>query len=193
MIALDNEKDFYIKQMLKKDDLMSKKAEDVFNNFLEGEIKMEKEKVVNINEAKDKKFNRKKILSIVATLVVVFLGANVYAATQGYNNIFFMIKNIATTGTISGKAEILKDKDITISYEPIEVAKGVKVQFNRFIVKDNKAKLIMVINQEEANKRISQIEVINGYDNSELVTTSLKNDNDGTFTEEIEIGFLMTI
>ena len=85
---MDNEKDLYIKEMFKKDELISKKADDVFNNFLEG--KMESEKVTNINESKDKKINRKKILSIVATLVIVFLGVNVYAITKGYDNVFFL-------------------------------------------------------------------------------------------------------
>ena len=78
--------------MLKEDELISKKAEDIFNNFLEGEMKIKDEKVVNIEESKDKKSNRKKILSMVATLVIVFLGANVYAVTKGYNNIFFIIR-----------------------------------------------------------------------------------------------------
>lgn len=191
MITLDNEKDFYIKQMLKKDELISKKAEDVFNDFLEDKIKMKDkntEKVVDLNKTKEKRFESKKILSIVATLVIVFLGANVYAATQGYNNIFFMIKNLANTGTISGKNEILKDQDITISYEPIEIAKGITVQFNRFLVKDNKAKLIMKIDQEESDKKISQVEVMNGHDDSQLVTSSIEGDFVQT-TEEIEIGF----
>ena len=96
---MDNQRDFYIKEKFEQDDLISKKAEDVFNNFFKGEMKMEEEKpnidekVVDINSAKDKKLKMKKIMSIVATLVVVFLSANVYAATQGYNNIFFIIRN----------------------------------------------------------------------------------------------------
>ena len=60
MIVLDNEKDIFIKKMLKEDELISKKAEDIFNNFLEGEMKIKDEKVVNIEESKDKKSNRKK-------------------------------------------------------------------------------------------------------------------------------------
>ena len=49
MIALDNEKDFYIKEKFKKDDLISKKADDVFNSFLKGEIKMEENNSQNNN------------------------------------------------------------------------------------------------------------------------------------------------
>lgn len=192
MITLDNEKDNYIKKQFKKDELISKKADDVFNNFFKGEINLEQEKVTNINDAKDKKFKRKNILGIIATLVVVFLGANVYAATQGYNNIFFMIKDLSTSKTISGKDEILKDQDITISYEPIEIAKGITVQFNRFIIKDNKATLLMRVNQEwgvDSDKIISQVEVINGQNDSEIATTSLLDEQPGSYTKKIEIGF----
>ena len=39
---MDNEKDLYIKEMFKKDELISKKADDVFNNFLEGKMESEK-------------------------------------------------------------------------------------------------------------------------------------------------------
>ena len=190
MIVLDNEKDIFIKKMLKEDELISKKAEDIFNNFLEGEMKIKDEKVVNIEESKDKKSNRKKILSMVATLVIVFLGANVYAVTKGYNNIFFMIKDLSTK-TISEKDEILKDQDTTISYEPIEIAKGIKVQFNKFVVKDNKAKLIMSVEQDEGtvSNKIRQVEVINGDDNSQLVTVPFENEETKSYTKEIEIGF----
>ena len=151
---MDNQKDFYIKSKLKQDDLISKKADDVFNNFLKGEIEMKEEKsniddkVVDINSAKDKKMRMKKIMSIVATLVVVFLGANVYAATQGYNNIFFIIKNLVSTEVVTDRNEILSDKDITISYQPIEIAKGLKVQINKLMVKENKATLIIKIDEE---------------------------------------------
>ena len=44
MNALDNQRDFYIKEKFEQDDLISKKAEDVFNNFFKGEMKMEEEK-----------------------------------------------------------------------------------------------------------------------------------------------------
>jgi len=39
--ALDNEKDLLIKKMLEKDQLISKKADDVFQDFFERGIKME--------------------------------------------------------------------------------------------------------------------------------------------------------
>lgn len=193
MILLDNEKDIFIKEILKKDELISKKADDVFNNFWEEKIKMKNEKVKDINETKVKKINKKQVLSIVAMLMIVFLGVNVYAISQGYDNVFFMIKDFSTKGEISGKNEILKDQDITISYKPIEIAEGISVQFNRFVVKDNEAILFMNVDQNvelELDKRITQVEVTNGDDNSQLITETIKEDKNTTsYTKEIKIGF----
>lgn len=191
MISLDNEKDLFIKEKFRKDELISKKADDVFNNFLEGKTKMEEEKETIVNKTKDKIIYFKRILSVAAMFVVIFLGANVYAVTKGYENIFFMIKNMSTSGTVAGKKDILKDQDITISYKTIEIAKGVSVQFNRFTVKDNKATLFMGIDQVYTvaeDKKISLIEIENEDDNSQLATKTLKN-NDNLGEEEIDIGF----
>ena len=64
---MDNQRDFYIKEKFEQDDLISKKAEDVFNNFFKGEMKVEDEKsnidekVVDINSAKDRKLKMKKM------------------------------------------------------------------------------------------------------------------------------------
>lgn len=151
---MDNQRDFYIKEKFEQDDLISKKAEDVFNNFFKGEMKMEEEKpnidekVVDINSAKDKKLKMKKIMSIVATLVVVFLSANVYAATQGYNNIFFIIRNLVAPESANGREEILSDKDITISYQPIEIADNLKIQVNGLVIEENKATLMLKIDEK---------------------------------------------
>ena len=150
MIALDNEKDFYIKEKFKKDDLISKKADDVFNSFLKGEIKMEENNSQNNNtnevkiESKSKISKMKKVFSLVATFMIVFLAANAYAATQGYNNIFFIIKNILQNDVeVTDKEEILSDRDITISYQPIEITEGLKMQINRLVVQENDAKLFI--------------------------------------------------
>ena len=158
---MDNQRDFYIKSKFQEDDLISKKANDVFDNFFKGEIKMENEKtninntenvnvnlnenvnatsnekVVNMNDAKEKKLKRKKMMSMVATLVVVFLGANVFAATQGYNNIFFIINNLINPTVVTDKNEILTDRDLTISYQSIEISEGLRVQINRLVGTEN--------------------------------------------------------
>ena len=142
---MDNLKDAYIKEKLEKDKLISKKADDVFNNFSSSNIKIEKEK---------KKFNYKKLVAIAASVVIVFGAANVYASTQGYGNVFFMIKYLATgeKTTIKDKDELLSDRDITISYEPIKItvaqAQKVRLQKNNIsyetllkIIKNEKVKV----------------------------------------------------
>jgi len=66
---LDNQKDELIKEMFQKDDLISKKADDMFNNFLKGEVEMNKEeKVVNIEKG-SKKLKRKKLIAVAASLM----------------------------------------------------------------------------------------------------------------------------
>lgn len=147
MRALDNEKDLLIKKMLEKDQLISKKADDVFQDFFERGIKMEEEKVVKMDEHKNKNIRKKKILAAVASLMVVFVAANVYAGTMGYNNIFFMIKNMFEKTEVTNKDDILTDRDLTISYQSIETSDGLKIQVNRLVVKNNEAVLYMNIDK----------------------------------------------
>lgn len=149
----DREKDLFIKNELQKDDLISKKADDVFNDFFKGEINLEeKEKVVEINQKKKQPIPfGKRVLSMVASLVIVFLAANAYAATKGYNNIFFAIKKMFAEeeSKVVTKDEILTDKDITISFQDIEIADGLKVQINSLIIENNNAKLYLTITEKE--------------------------------------------
>lgn len=159
MIALDKEKDFYIKEKFKQDDLISKKADDVFNSFLKGEIKMEENNNSDSNtkesvNSTSKVFKIKKAFSLVAAFMIVFLAANAYAATQGYNNIFFIIRNIVSKDVkVTDKDEILSDKDITISYQAIEITDGFKLQINRLVVKENDATLYVRF-EENSNQPI---------------------------------------
>ena len=74
---------------------------------------------------------KKKVMIIVAVCLILFLSANVFAATQGYNNIFFIIKSLVSNDTeVTDRNVILSDRDITISYQPIEVAEGLEIQIN---------------------------------------------------------------
>ncbi|MBR3614439.1 MAG: hypothetical protein IKL55_04610 [Clostridia bacterium] len=197
---MDNQRDFYIKEKFAQDDLISKKADDVFNNFFKGELKMEEnkmeEKVVDINDAKDKKFKMKKIMSFVATLVVVFLSVNVYAATQGYNNIFFIIRNLVKPETVNNRDEILSDRDITISYQPIEIANNLTIQVNGLIVNENKATLTLKIDEkyplENCPKKFLVYDVTGERNDLLEKQESLKiNDNKTTgedsYVEELEL------
>lgn len=152
---MDNEKDGFIKNKIQEDKLISKKAEDIFNKLSKGELNME-EKIIKDEESKEKVVSeiqnkkqsnwKKKVLATAASIVILFGAANVYASTQGYENIFFMIKYLITgeQGTIEGKDNILSDRDITISYEPINIAKGLSITIKKMQVKDNQAKLFVV-------------------------------------------------
>lgn len=132
---MDDRRDYYIKEKLQEDKLISKKADDVFNNFLKEEPKMGK--VRNFTKAK-------KWLAAVASLAIVFTSAQVYASTQGYGNIFFLIKYLVTGEKVTdNKDEILSDKDITISYEPIKLTENIRMQIRKLQIKDNQAKLII--------------------------------------------------
>lgn len=160
MKDLDNEKDTYIRNKLKEDKLISKKADDVFNKLIKGELNME-EKIVKEKQAKENLVSemlnkkpsnwKKKVLATAASIVILFGAANVYASTQGYENIFFMIKYLITgeQGVIGGKENILSDRDITISYEPINVTKGLSIIIKKVQIKDNEARLFVVTSEKD--------------------------------------------
>lgn len=88
----DFEKDVFIKDAFKKDELISRKADVVFNNVKNLEM-VTKDNEKELNNKKSKISKLQKIISIAACTVIVFGGANIYATTQGYENIFFMIKD----------------------------------------------------------------------------------------------------
>ena len=162
---MDNNEDKYIKDIFQKDDLISKNADDIFNRFLSGDIPVEDEdvqtdeKVVNINEARERKNNssRKKMFSAVASIAVIFVAANTYASTQGYGNIFFMIRDIINNSdiVIENKEEILSDRDITISYESIDIVDDLKIQINNLVIEENKA-ILKVQFDECSNTNIKE-------------------------------------
>lgn len=215
---MDNNEDKYIKDIFKKDDLISKNADDIFNKFIKGEFEVEennkgqeqeveitqtKDKVVDINEAKEKRKNNKKFkkaFSAVASVAVVFLAANVYASTQGYENIFFMIRDLINGDdvVIENKDEILSDRDITISYQPIEVSDELKLQINNLTIVENQAKLTVTVAEEENIKtRPASYEVydITSEEKSLLANQKSVNRTDSmiasapgsTYTEELEL------
>lgn len=154
---MDNNEDKYIKDIFKKDDLISKNADDIFTKFLNGELKenedasSNEEKVVNINEAREKKKNKskKKAFSAVASVAVLFIAVNTYASTQGYGNIFFMIRDLINNQdiVIENKEDILSDRDITISYESIDITNDLKIQINRLVIEENTATLTVYFDE----------------------------------------------
>lgn len=191
MIILDN-KDLFIKEKLQKDQLISKKAEDVFDIFLKGDFKMEEKNEKKV-ETKDKQVKipiMKRLLATAASLVIVFGMANVYATTNGYGNVFFMIKYLVTgeKTVVTDKSEILSDRDISISYEPIRLTENIRMQIRNLQVKDNEAKLIIAIN--EAKEEDSSIvplkyKVYNSANELLCEQKSQKDKNNIEYTEEL--------
>ena len=148
-----DKRDQQIKDIFQKDKLISKKADDIFNNFLKEENNM-KENDVNQtqNQEKVRKFAaQKKAVATAACLAVVAGGAQIYASTQGYGNVFFLVKYLITgeKTVVNDKDAILTDKDITISYEPIQLTENVKLQVRRLKIQDNKAVLTVATYEDE--------------------------------------------
>ena len=177
MRNLDEEKDLYIKNKFQEDKLISKKADNIFNKINKGEFFMENnEELKNENSTKEnvvsfkkKSPKWKKILATAASLVIVVGAANVYATSQGYDNVFFLIKYLVTgEGKVEGKDNILSDRDITISYEPINIAKDLSIMIKKLQVKDNRAILYVISNdKEDADGNLTPLKFIAYNDKNE--------------------------
>ena len=161
-----------IKDFLQQDQIVSDKANFIFDDFIseirknsivqeeKQEEKVQKvkevkeEKVVNFEEAKERlgiyKFRR--FLAVAASLMIVFVGSNVYAHTRGYDNIFFMIKELTTSKTVENPDEIFSDRDIVISYTYFQLTNGTEMQINEMQVKDNEAKLYLLVRENRENE-----------------------------------------
>ena len=191
---MDNEKDLFIKQKLQEDKLISKKADDLFNKLNNGKF-FENANDEELEEAKPtnnviNSVNRfaklKKILATAASFFIVTGAANVYATSKGYQNIFFMIKYlvIERLETITQKDEILSDRDLTISFEQINIAKGLTISVKKLQILDKsivplKFKVLNSKNKLLCEKISSREEQNAEYVSDELILNS--------FTENDEI------
>ena len=195
---LDDKKDQYIKQKFQEDKLISKKADDLFNKLNKGELFMEE----NENSTKEKfsqegtanvkrKFPKwKGWLATAASFVIIFGAANVYATSQGYENVFFLIKYLVTGEThVNDKDNILSDRDITISYEPINICNGLSITVKKLQIKDSEAKLFILTNEKgsvEKNVLPLTFKVFNGKNVELCSQESLKDEkNSGAVTDEL--------
>ena len=139
-------------------------------NNIEGVTKEQKKKKV-------KGVTLKRVIITAACVTVVFAGSNIYASTQGYQNIFFMIKDMVSSKDTNNRDEILSDKDITISYKPIEIAKGIRIQVNRLVVKDNKSGLYLQVERTEEEQDTTLTFKVNDGDGNKLGELSSYNTN----------------
>ena len=114
------------------------------------------------------------------------VASNVYARTQGYDNIFFMIKDL-TTPKIQ-PTEIFQDKDIVISYKYFSITENVEMQINELQVKDNKAKLYLLVKELGENSDTPFTYKVYDKQNIKLYDgKSQKRENKKTYTESLEL------
>lgn len=159
---MDNneEKDLYIKAKI-KDNYIPEKIDNLFNNSInlikeEGGLNMEENNAEQKKKIQKKNFMQR-IVAFAACVVITLGGGQIYASTQGYGNVFFMIKYLITGEniTVTDKEEILSDRDIAISYEPINITPTVAMQVKKIQVKDNQATLILQLRENNVEKKIT--------------------------------------
>ncbi|MBO4293583.1 MAG: hypothetical protein J5881_04275 [Clostridia bacterium] len=144
--------------------------EENFNKKPEPSVQKPKKQETG-TETKKKK--AKVAVITLSTIVVLFLGLQVYASTNGYGNVFFMIKNLITTGNPAGNQEIFSDKDITLSYKSIDLAEGLKIQANRLEIKDGKTKIFLSVKSQDAEPLPLKYETITNSNDGKSTTTKI--------------------
>lgn len=140
-------------------------------------------------EKKKKLFNVWNVVAIIVMIIlIVLISANVYAANNGYGNVFFMIKTMFSNEEVTGKENLLSDREITISYSSIEIADGLKIQIQKMVLEKDKATLYVYVNDETENSSNLPLNY-KVYDNSNnLIARYDNNPFDGNqYTEEINI------
>ena len=133
------------------------------------------------------KFKTAIVLIIIGAIILTIFGANVYASANGYGNIFFLIKYLVTGEKleISGKDELLSDRDITISYEPIVLTEKIKIQIRNLQIKDNKAKLFVAVNDNQSTEDTPLMYKVYNNENK-LICEQKSSKEDNNTTEYIE-------
>ena len=191
MSNLENN-DKKIKELFHEDKFISKKADDLFNNFLKEESNMNKE-----HEPKVRKMSIwKRALATAACFVVLLGGANIYASTQGYGNVFFLIKYLVTGEKVEivDKNALLSDRDIVISYEPIQLTENIRIQVRRLQIKDNKAVLSVVVKEDgEANDVVPLKYVVNNSKGDIICEQASKREmttSDNEYCDELQLSSL---
>ena len=185
---MDNE-DIKIKQFITKDKTISDKANKTFDSFIE---KVQNDKGYQQQTTQYKKpsyfIKFKKLMAVAASLVLVFVASNVYAKTQGYDNIFFLIKDIVTKEEKKGGGEIFSDRDIVISYKAIQITDEIEIQINELQIKENKAKLYLLVKELKENADSPLCYKVLNEENQEMYYhASNKEENKKIYTEVLNL------
>ena len=147
-----DEEDKKIKAFISSDKKISEKVNKTFDSFIE---QVEKNQiphndVIDENNGTQFLLRFRKILAVAASFLMIAVGSNVYAKSQGYENIFFLIKNIVYNEEKTDD-EIFSDKDIVISYKSIQITDEIELQINELQIKDNTAKLYLLVKEQKEN------------------------------------------
>ena len=147
-----DEEDKKIKAFISSDKKISEKVNKTFDSFIE---QVEKNQiphndVIDENNGTQFLLRFRKILAVAASFLMIAVGSNVYAKSQGYENIFFLINNIVYNEEKTDD-EIFSDKDIVISYKSIQITDEIELQINELQIKDNTAKLYLLVKEQKEN------------------------------------------
>ena len=147
-----DEEDKKIKAFISSDKKISEKVNKTFDSFIEQVEKNQilENDVIDENNGTQFLLRFRKILAVAASFLMIAVGSNVYAKSQGYENIFFLIKNIVYNEEKTDD-EIFSDKDIVISYKSIQITDEIELQINELQIKDNTAKLYLLVKEQKEN------------------------------------------
>ena len=189
---MDNE-DLKIRDFLTKDNKISDKVNKTFDNFIK---KVQNDEVYQIEQPniEYQTYNKpsyiykfRKIITIAASLVIVAIASDAYAKTQGFDNIFFLVKNLVVPEEKQSE-DIFSDRDIVISYEPIKVTDEIELQINELQIKDNKAKLYLLVKELKENTDSPLTYMIYDNENTEMYNDiSSKKENKKIYTEVLNL------
>lgn len=188
-----DEEDKKIRMFITNDQKISDTANKTFDDFIEkikdNEIYKEKlQNNIEENYSRASFFLRfRQVLAVAATLLIVMFGSNVYAKSQGYDNIFFLIKDIVTKEDHK-ENEIFSDRDIVISYKPIQITDEIELQINELQIKDNQAKLYLLVKELKENTDSPLIYKIFNSEYKEMYNSiSKKKQDEMIYTEVLEL------
>ena len=189
---VDNE-DIKIRQFITQDKKISDKANKTFDNFIE---KVQNDEVYQNEQQIDQyyTYNKpsyflkfKKFMTVAASLVIVLIASDVYAKTQGYDNIFFLVKDLVVPGEKQDD-EIFSDRDIVISYESIQITDEIELQINELQIKDNKAKLYLLVKEKQENADSPlNYKIYNDENQSMYDSIANKKKNEKIYTEVLNL------
>ena len=148
MMDMNELEDKKIREYFAKDKIMNEETKKIFDDNIN---KIYEEKIKNKRE-KPKMYFTKRWMTVAASLIVIFTGAHVYANTKGYDNIFFLVKEVWKDNSKAKKEDFFIDKDIIISYKSFFITDSIEMQINRLQINKNNASLYLYVKESEENE-----------------------------------------